>query len=169
MKHMKIEHHEDLPAWAKITSQNIPFQKRAKVQATIQKYVDTAISSTFNLPNNATTKDIEDIYLTSWKLGLKGATVWRDNCKKVGILTGGGEHFDKNTAEFPSITVHETWYDKKTKTEKNYVNYIKIGDKEYQSEKIEHEKCPVCGEHLVKQSGCTKCSNNECYYEKCSI
>ena len=108
MRFLGIEDHEDLPDWAKVTSQNIPFEKRARVQATIQKYVDTAISSTFNLPNEATIKDIEDIYLTSWKYGLKGATVFRDNCKKIGILTGGGEHFDKNPAPKPELTIHET-------------------------------------------------------------
>lgn len=169
MKHMKIEHHDDLPSWAKVTSQNIDFNRRAKVQATIQKYVDTAISSTFNVNNSATTKDIENIYLTSWEYGLKGATVFRDNCKKVGILSGGDEHLDKNPAPFPTITVHETWYNKHTDTEKHYVNTITITDDKYQSEKTEHEKCPVCGAHLVKKQGCTKCSNNDCYYEKCSI
>ena len=71
MKHLGVEFHENLPEWAKITSQNIPFEKRAKVQATIQKYVDTAISSTFNLPNEATIEDIENIYMVAWKLGIK--------------------------------------------------------------------------------------------------
>ena len=169
MKYLKIEHHDDLPSWAKITSQNIAFNKRAQVQATIQKYVDTAISSTFNVNNSATTKDIEDIYVTSWKLGLKGATVFRDNCKKIGILSGGGEHFDKNPAPYPKITIHETWYNKHTNTEKHYVNEIEITDNQYKSNKTEHEKCPLCGEHLVKQQGCTKCSNPDCYFEKCSI
>lgn len=169
MKHLGVENHFELPDWAQITSQNIPFEKRAKVQATIQKYVDTAISSTFNIANSATTEDIEKIYMTAWKYGLKGATVFRDNCKKIGILSGGDAHFDKNPAPYPSITIHETWFNKKTQTEKKYINFIQIEDTEYSSEKIEHEKCPICGEHLVKQGGCTKCSNPECVYEKCSI
>lgn len=169
MKHFGLEFHTGLPKWAQVTSQNIPFERRAKVQATIQKYVDTAISSTFNLPNEATIEDIEKIYEISWKYGLKGATVFRDNCKKIGILTGGGEYFDKNPAPYPSIEVHETWINKTTGEEKRYINFIQIADTEYSSEKIEHELCPECGAHLVKQSGCTKCSNPDCYYEKCAI
>ena len=169
MKHLGIESHEDLPEWAKITSQNIPFERRALVQATIQKYVDTAISSTFNLANEANVEDIENIYLRSWKLGLKGATVFRDNCRKIGILSGGGAHLDKNPAELPSITVHETWFDKATQKEKHYVNHIQIKEEAYESEKIEHEKCPLCGSHLVKKQGCTKCANDDCVYEKCAI
>lgn len=169
MKAMEIEYTADLPSWAKVTSQNIAFQDRAKVQSIIQKYVDTAISSTFNLNNSATTKDVENIYVTGWDLGFKGATVFRDNCKKIGILTGGGESFDKNPAEKPGFEIHEEWFNKKTKETKNYVTYITISDSDYVSEKIEKEMCPVCGEHLVKQGGCTKCSNLECYFEKCAI
>ncbi len=169
MKEMGLEYTSELPNWAKVTSQNIDFQDRAVVQATIQKYVDTAISSTFNLPNKATTDDIEDIYLTAWEKGFKGATVFRDNCKKIGILTGGGEHFDKNPAPYPEIEVKERWTNKSTGEVKEFVNHIVITDSNYSSEVIELEKCPVCGEYLVKKQGCTQCSNPECYFEKCAI
>jgi ribonucleoside-diphosphate reductase alpha chain len=62
------------------------FEERANVQSTIQKYVDTAISSTFNLPNSATVEDVMNIYMTAWEKKLKGATVFRDRCAKIGIL-----------------------------------------------------------------------------------
>ena len=71
MKHLGVEDHTKLPDWATITSQNISFTDRAEVQSLIQKYVDTAISSTFNLPNEATTKDIEDIYRIAWEKASK--------------------------------------------------------------------------------------------------
>lgn len=167
--HLRLNTPDELPQWAQITSQNIDFNDRAVVQATIQKYVDTAISSTFNLPNEATTDDIEDIYLTAWEKGFKGATVFRDNCKKIGILTGGGEHFDNNPAPHPEIEVKERWTNKSTGEVKEFVNHIVITDSNYSSEVIELEKCPVCGEHLVKKQGCTQCSNPECYFEKCAI
>lgn len=107
MKKMGLDHTSQLPEWAKTTSQNIDFQDRAIVQSTIQKYVDTAISSTFNISNSATTKDVEDIYTTGWRLGFKGTTVFRDNCKKIGILTGGGDNFDKHPAVKPSFEIQE--------------------------------------------------------------
>jgi ribonucleoside-diphosphate reductase alpha chain len=169
IKFLKLDTHEDLPEWAKITSQNININDRLDVQETIQKYVDTAISSTFNLPNSATTKDVEDIYINAWGKGIKGATVFRDNCKKIGILTGGGENFDNNPAEKPSLTLKEYWTDKKTNKVKSFVTSIEIGDTKYTSEKTNLEACPVCGAHLVKRGGCTKCSSNECTFEKCSI
>lgn len=169
LKHLKLDHHDKLPEWAKVTSQNIQFEKRAEVQSIIQSYVDTAISSTFNLPNEATTDDIERIYLTAWQKGFKGATVFRDNCKRIGILSGGGEHFDKNPAPKPAVTVREKWFDKTTEETKEFVTSIQIDDDSYINVKTLVDICPECGAPLVKMDGCTKCSNNDCYFERCAL
>ena len=70
-----------------ITSQDIPYRKRIDMQSIWQRYIDASISSTVNLPNNSTVEDIKDLYLYAWKQGLKGITVYRDGCKRAGILT----------------------------------------------------------------------------------
>jgi ribonucleoside-diphosphate reductase alpha chain len=161
---------EKLPEWALLTSQNIDFMDRAMVQATIQKYVDTAISSTFNLPNSATVSDVENIYLTAWKLGFKGATVFRDRCAKIGILAGINENTeDLNPATPPVITLEEKWVDKKTNIVSEYITTINVSSTGYVPEKIAKELCPLCGDVLVKKQGCIHCNNNECDYEKCAI
>lgn len=169
LKYLKLDHHDKLPSWAKVTSQNIDFNRRALVQSIIQNYVDTAISSTFNLPNEATTQDIESIYLTAWEKGFKGATVFRDNCKRVGILSGGGEHFDKNPAPKPAVKVYEKWHDKKLDEVREFVTSIQIEDDKYTNSKVPLEICPECGSALIKKEGCTQCSNNDCVFEKCAI
>jgi ribonucleoside-diphosphate reductase alpha chain len=169
MDHLGLKTPEELPEWAKITSQNIPFEDRAKVQATIQKYVDTAISSTFNVNADAEVSEIEEIYMVSWKYGLKGATVFRDKCKKAGILSDGGQILNHNPAPFPWITVDEKWTNKKTGEVREFSNHIQITDEKYKAEQIDVERCPLCGAALVKQGGCTKCANPECVYEKCAI
>ncbi|AUD66012.1 ribonucleoside-diphosphate reductase, adenosylcobalamin-dependent [Tenericutes bacterium MZ-XQ] len=161
---------EDLPAWALITSQNIDFEDRANVQATIQKYVDTAISSTFNLNNNATVEDVMNIYTTAWSKGLKGATVFRDRCAKIGILAGVNEDTkDLNPATPPHLHVEEKWVDKKKGEVKEYVTHISVSQSGYTPEKIEKELCPLCGDVLVKKQGCIQCSDPDCVYEKCAI
>lgn len=161
---------EELPKWALITSQNIDFNDRAKVQATIQKYVDTAISSTFNLNNSATVEDVMDVYKTAWEEKLKGATVFRDRCAKIGVLAGINENTkDLNPATPPNVKVEEKWYNKKSKETKEYVTNITISNSGYVPEKIEREICPVCGDVLIKRQGCIQCNNNDCDYEKCAI
>ena len=59
---------------------------RINVQAAIQEYSDNAISSTVNLPEEATIDDIKEIYMEAFNAGLKGITVFRNNCKRMNIL-----------------------------------------------------------------------------------
>ena len=75
-----------LPSFV-VTSHEIDPLKRVKLQGVWQKYVDSAISSTINLNEDATVSDIEEIYFEAWKHGLKGVTIFRNNCLRKGILT----------------------------------------------------------------------------------
>ena len=70
-----------------ITSAEIPYRNRIDMQAIWQEHIDASISSTVNLPNSATIEDVKDLYMYAWKRGLKGITVFRDGCKRLGILT----------------------------------------------------------------------------------
>lgn len=70
-----------------ITSAEIPYRNRIDMQATWQMHIDASISSTVNLPNSATVEDVKDLYMYAWEQGLKGITVFRDGCKRLGILT----------------------------------------------------------------------------------
>jgi len=161
---------EQLPEWALITSQNLDFMDRANVQSTIQKYVDTAISSTFNIPNSATVEDVMNIYKTAWAKGLKGATVFRDRCAKIGILAGVNEDTkDLNPATPPSMHIEEKWINKLTRKMDEYITHITVSSTGYTPEKIEKELCPLCGGVLIKKQGCIQCSDPSCVYEKCAI
>lgn len=79
-----------------VTSADVYWKDRVDTQAIMQKYVDTAISSTINLHQNIDIKEVEQIYLYAWEQGLKGITVFRDGCKRLGILTTND---DKDTSE----------------------------------------------------------------------
>ncbi len=81
-----LENDDQLPEFF-ITARDIPYQNRLGMQSVWQQYVDASISSTVNLPESATVEDVEDIYMTAWKYCLKGVTVFRENCRRTGILT----------------------------------------------------------------------------------
>lgn len=70
-----------------VTSAEIKPLDRIKVQAALQKWIDASISSTINLPESTTIEEVFDIYVEAWEHNLKGVTIWRDNCKRQGILT----------------------------------------------------------------------------------
>ncbi|MFS3126957.1 vitamin B12-dependent ribonucleotide reductase [Nocardioides sp. Bht2] len=72
-----------------------------RMMAATQPFLSGAISKTVNLPETATVEEIEDIYLQSWKLGLKATAVYRDNCKV-------GQPLSDGKAKKADTTVEET-------------------------------------------------------------
>ncbi len=70
-----------------VTSKDINWKDRIDTQSVMQDYVDTAISSTVNLPEDTPIEEVEQIYLYAWKKGLKGITIYRSGCMREGILT----------------------------------------------------------------------------------
>lgn len=52
-----------------------------RMMAAAQPFLSGAISKTVNLPHSATVVDIEQLYVTAWRLGLKGVALYRDGCK----------------------------------------------------------------------------------------
>lgn len=84
--HPEIEDDEDLPGFF-VTAQNLDYNNRIDMQATWQKHIDASISSTVNLPAEFPEKDVYNIYMKAWESGCKGVTVFRDGCKRLGILS----------------------------------------------------------------------------------
>ena len=59
---------------------------RVKMQSTATKYVDHAISSTVNLPNDISVEVVGELYVKAWEMGCKGLTTYRDGSRD-GVLT----------------------------------------------------------------------------------
>jgi ribonucleoside-diphosphate reductase alpha chain len=66
-----------------------------RMMAACQPFLSGAISKTVNLPETATVEEIEDVYLQSWKLGLKATAIYRDNCKVGQPLSDGKSESSK--------------------------------------------------------------------------
>lgn len=90
MKANNITDEEDLPEWF-ITSADIEPINRVKMQGIWQRHIDASISSTVNLPHEATVDDVRSIYWNAWQCGLKGITVFRAGCARVAILNATPE------------------------------------------------------------------------------
>lgn len=103
-EYMKVNQTDKLPDYF-IGSADINWRDRVRIQAVMQKHIDTAISSTVNLKNSATKEDVAGIYLMAWKEKLKGITIFRDGCKRLGILTTSStpQKVESETAKFNAI------------------------------------------------------------------
>ena len=89
-----IKDEAELPSYFNC-AMNLNPKNRINMQSAWQKHIDASISSTVNLPNSATIEEVEELYLYAWKKGLKGVTIFRDGCKRVGILTNDAKADNK--------------------------------------------------------------------------
>lgn len=123
-----------------VTAMTLKPIERVRMQAAWQQNIDASISSTVNLPNEATVEDVYDVYMNAWKYGLKGITIYRDGCARGGVLINEKKEDKKITIIDPMKEVKAT---EKTTT-----------------------VCPECGGEISHSGGCGVCLN--CGYSKCN-
>src|SRR2546421_655822 len=66
----------------------IHYTGHVKMMGAVQPFISGAISKTVNLPETATVDEVAQLYVESWKLGVKAIAIYRDNCKVAQPLSG---------------------------------------------------------------------------------
>lgn len=94
MKRFGLTSDKELPDYF-VTAMTLDYRQRIDMQAVWQTHIDASISSTVNVPNSFTVEETESLYTYAFEQGLKGITIFRDGCKRVGIL---------NTKETKTVT-----------------------------------------------------------------
>ncbi|MGH2659588.1 MAG: LAGLIDADG family homing endonuclease, partial [Actinomycetota bacterium] len=59
----------------------IHYMGHVRMMAAVQPFISGAISKTVNMPELVTVEEVEQLFVESWKLGLKAVAIYRDNCK----------------------------------------------------------------------------------------
>lgn len=104
MEKNNLKDDSELPDYF-VTAQTLDYKNRIYMQSIWQTHIDASISSTVNVPNDFTVEQVEGLYMTAWEAGLKGVTIFRDGCKRAGILTTSDSKKDDETSEKPKTTL----------------------------------------------------------------
>jgi ribonucleoside-diphosphate reductase alpha chain len=69
-----------------VTAMELSPEDHVRVQGAIQRWIDSSISKTANLPNNYTIEQVGKLYEYMYDLGCKGGTVYRDGSRDEQVL-----------------------------------------------------------------------------------
>ena len=97
MKEHKLTDDKQLPDYF-VTAMTLDYRQRIDMQSVWQKHIDASISSTVNVPESFTVEETESLYLYAYEQGLKGITIFRDGCKRIGILNANAKESKTVTA-----------------------------------------------------------------------
>jgi ribonucleoside-diphosphate reductase alpha chain len=88
--------------YSKATANDVDWVAKVRMQGAIQKWVDHSISVTINLPADVKEELVSELYLTAWKSGCKGATVYRDG-SRTGVLIAGKNEIRTEKLKRPKV------------------------------------------------------------------
>ncbi|MDW8171009.1 MAG: LAGLIDADG family homing endonuclease [Anaerolineae bacterium] len=74
-----------------VTAMEMTPEEHVKVQAAFQKWVDSSISKTANVPNHYTIEQVGELYMMMYDLGCKGGTIYRDGSRDEQVLMLKGD------------------------------------------------------------------------------
>ncbi|MGH2681325.1 MAG: vitamin B12-dependent ribonucleotide reductase [Actinomycetota bacterium] len=77
--HLKAEHRSVFDT--AMGDASIHYMGHVRMMAAVQPFISGAISKTVNMPEHVTVEEVEQLFVESWKLGLKAVAIYRDNCK----------------------------------------------------------------------------------------
>jgi len=123
-----------------VTAHDVSPEWHVRVQAAFQSHIDSAVSKTVNLPEDATVADVDKTFRLAYELGCKGITVFRDRSCDAQTFTAAGSL--RRTA--PGSDKRRAPANRATSAER--VGLPVSGD----------TACPVCERHSPNELGVTK-------------
>jgi ribonucleoside-diphosphate reductase alpha chain len=86
---------EELPDYF-VTAMSLSPSEHVRVQGAFQRWIDSAISKTCNVPNDYTVEQVSELYQYMYELGCKGGTIYRDGSRDEQVLMLKGDERAEN-------------------------------------------------------------------------
>jgi ribonucleoside-diphosphate reductase alpha chain len=79
------------------TSNDVDWLAKVRMQGEIQKWVDHSISVTINIPRDVSEELVSELYMSAWKSGCKGCTIYREG-SRAGVLLANNNDKEEDPA-----------------------------------------------------------------------
>ncbi len=103
-----------------VTSMEMSAEDHIRVQAAIQRWVDSSISKTANAPHDFTVEETKNLYELAFDLGCKGVTIYRDGSRDVQVLSTNSKDEKKEEAKAETLNADS----KATENEKSSLSNL---------------------------------------------
>lgn len=93
--HPSIQHVTHVPEELRrlfVTAHDVSPEHHVRMQAVFQRYSDSGVSKTINLPATATQAEVAAAFLLAYRLGCKGLTVFRTGSRERQVLSCSSAH-----------------------------------------------------------------------------
>ena len=104
------QHIEQLPQHIRnvfVVSSDITSDEHIHIQAALQSFVDNSLSKTINFPEGTTEEEVSAAFMTAWKLGCKGITVYITGSRDKVVLETNATKEKKEGGSLPTPTLYE--------------------------------------------------------------
>ncbi|HEX9410305.1 MAG TPA: vitamin B12-dependent ribonucleotide reductase, partial [Actinomycetota bacterium] len=121
--HIRAEH---LPVFdTSMGDRAIQYMGHVRMMAAVQPFISGAISKTVNMPEHVTVEEVEQLFVESWRLGLKAVAIYRDNCKVAQPLSA-----DKKVKATEPAALAEPVRRRLPRTRPSITTKFEVGDAE---------------------------------------
>ncbi len=104
------QHIEQLPQHIRnvfAVSSDITADEHIHIQAALQRFVDNSLSKTINFPEGTTEEEVSKAFITAWKLGCKGITVYITGSRDKVVLETKATMEKKDPAAAQNLSLFE--------------------------------------------------------------
>lgn len=155
---------------ALVTSNDVSGKAHMLMQAAAQKFIDSSVSKTVNLPMDATVEQVQEVYDLAWDLGCKGLAVYRDGSRdkqvlyredpnaKIAALEARIRELEDAGFVFAGAAMKGITHPSANGFDKPAMPVIAFASQT-------SDGCPSCGGTVVRQEGCSKCQS--CSWSAC--
>ena len=92
-----------------VTAMDLAPEEHVKVQGAFQRWIDSAISKTCNVPNDYTVEQVSELFQYMYELGCKGGTIYRDGSRDEQVLMlKGDERAESEMEDMKSVASAES-------------------------------------------------------------